>query len=69
MSALQGTAVRAARKTNSKFVIEQRAEIRARLVQLALENKLRFGQARLTGFATTAPIDVAEEFDLEFEML
>lgn len=56
LSPRQGVAKRKARNANTKFILEQRAEMRARLVQLACEGKLRFGQASLPGFrSTTAP--------------
>jgi len=48
---LQGAPVRRAGSANTKFILEQRAEMRGRLVQLAMESKLQYAQAMLEGFA------------------
>jgi len=45
-----GSAIRKQRKANQTFILEQRAEMRARLLQLAMEGKLEYGQAELDGF-------------------
>ena len=45
-----GSAIRKQRKANQTFILEQRAEMRARLLQLAMEGKLEHGQAELDGF-------------------
>jgi hypothetical protein len=59
-SALSGICARRAKTANNKFILEQRAEMRARLVQLAIENTLKYGQAKLAGFAKTTPINLAD---------
>ena len=48
---LSGMALRAARQTNQRFILEQRASMRARLVQFAIAGKLAFSEAQLGGFA------------------
>ena len=52
------------RRANQTFILEQRAEMRARLVQAALEGKLKHGAAELEGFCLSTGIDV-EPADLE----
>mgnify|MGYP006864356835 FL=1 len=47
LTPLQGVAVRRAGGVNTKFILEQRAEMRARLVQYAMDNQLFFNTARL----------------------
>jgi GNAT superfamily N-acetyltransferase len=47
---VQGAAARRIGHANNKFILEQRAEMRALLVQLAIEGRLHYGQAVLPGF-------------------
>ena len=65
MSALKGAAKTAARKANQTFILEQRAEMRARLVQLAIEGSLYQGSTVLDGFArgTAVQVEESDEFD------
>ena len=53
--------MRAARKPNAKFILEQRAEMRSRLVQLAIGSKLKYGHARLAGFSPSTAVEVVDE--------
>ena len=48
-----GTAKGAAKKANQTFILEQRADMRARLVQVAIQGKLKYSTATLAGFAQT----------------
>ena len=69
---MQGVPKRKARAVNKKFILEQRAEMRARLVQLAVDSQLRFGQASLAGFTSGAPAEFPmpgdePEFPVELE--
>ena len=64
LTTLSGTAKTAARKANQTFILEQRAEMRARLVQLAIEGSLYRGSAVLDGFAQSTPVQLeSDEFD------
>ena len=60
----KGTSKSAARNANQTFILEERAEMRARLVQLAIDNKLKFGSAALAGFVQGPVVQVqVDEFD------
>ena len=48
---LSGLTLKAAMQTNQKFILEQRADMRGRLVQAAIAGKLAFSEAQLGGFA------------------
>ena len=50
LRALHGVAKRAAGKANQAFILEQRAEMRGRLVQAAMDGVLKFNAAALAGF-------------------
>ena len=50
LCALHGVAKRAAGKANQAFIIEQRAEMRGRLVQAAMDGVLKYNAAALEGF-------------------
>ena len=43
----RGAAKAAAKKANQTFILEQRADMRARLVQVAIEGKLKYSAAEL----------------------
>lgn len=48
----RGTAQKtAAKRANQAFILEQRAEMRARLVQVAIAGNLKYSEAALAGFA------------------
>jgi hypothetical protein len=47
---VSGAAKTAARRANQTFILEQRAEMRARLVQAAINGKLAYAAAELEGF-------------------
>ena len=49
----RGAAKGAAKKANQTFILEQRADMRARLVQVAIQGKLKYSTAALAGFAQT----------------
>ena len=49
-ASLNGVAKRTAGKVNQTFILEQRAEMRERLVQAAMDGVLKFNAAALEGF-------------------
>ena len=57
---LKGTALSKARKANEQYILTARADMRGRLVQAALADKLSVGQAHLPGFAASAPVDLTQ---------
>ena len=67
LDTFQGPAVRRARNVNTKFILEQRvkqrADMRVRLVKLAMEGELQHGQAKLNGFADCAAFPEAVIID------
>ena len=62
LTGLRGTARSTAEKANVALILEQRADMRGRLVQAALADKLAWGQARLAGFAPATAVDL-DDFD------
>ena len=65
---LSGLTLKAAMQTNQKFILEQRADMRGRLVQAAIAGKLAFSEAQLGGFAQElASRKPVEELDDIFE--
>ena len=72
LDSVDGLGKRKARSASRKFALGQRAEMRARLVQLAIENKLRYGQAKLAGSAASVAValdDSDSDSDSVLEML
>ena len=63
LDTFQGPAMRRARNVNTKFILEQRADMRVRLVKLAMEGELQHGQAKLNGFADCAAFPEAVIID------
>ena len=49
-----------AERANVAFILEQRADMRGRLVQAALADKLAWGQASLAGFAPATALDLVD---------
>jgi hypothetical protein len=49
----RGQAKRVAERANQAFILEQRAEMRGRLVQMAMEGAIVHGQAQLPGFSAS----------------
>ena len=66
---MKGAAKSAAEKVNQRFIVEQRADMRGRLVQAAMSDELKHGQAYLLGFtsATAINLDALDEEDSEDE--
>jgi len=58
LAVLMGSAKTRAEKANQTYILEQRAEMRGRLVQAAMANKLAHGQALLEGFGASTGIDL-----------
>jgi hypothetical protein len=56
----RGVAKTAASKANQTFILEQRAYMRERLVQVAIAGKLTFSAASLAGFAQPGAQSVVE---------
>ena len=50
-NACRGRQKMEAKRANQSFILEQRAQMRARLVQVAINGSLKFGDAQLVGFA------------------
>jgi hypothetical protein len=50
LRALHGVTKRAAGKANQAFILEQRAEMRGRLVQAAMDGVLKHNAASLAGY-------------------
>ena len=51
-----------------KFILEQRAQMRDRLVQAALNGELKWGGAHLAGFAPAQPQILDDSDDSDEEM-
>eukprot|EP00966_Prymnesium_polylepis_P035913 833295-Prymnesium_polylepis.1 len=62
MDEVQGVASRRVGGANNHFICDQRAEMRAVLVQLAIEGKLAYEQALLPGFSSKEVV-VADDDD------
>ena len=62
LAALRGVAAKAAERANVAYICTARADMRGRLVQAALADKLAWGAARLAGFAPATALDL-EKFD------
>ena len=60
LTGLRGTARSTAERANVAFILEQRADMRGRLVQAALADKLAWGQASLAGFAPATALDLVD---------
>ena len=61
---VRGATFRVASQANKRYALDQRAEMRGRLVMAAMHNKLEFGQAALAGFAADAAVTInVDEYD------
>lgn len=66
LAPLNGVAKRAACKANQAFILEQRAEMRGRLVQAAMDGGLNFNAAALAGFRR---VDGEAAVEIDIDML